>query len=132
MTSNHVVIWLDHREAKVIGFSADATQRTVVRHHGGHRQIHLLAGSVGAGHSAGDAQFFDEIVGAAGEATEVLVTGPGQAKVEFRRHVDSRHPLFAKRVLGVESLDHPSEGQLLAFARQYFLKIDQMLGLPRG
>ena len=65
-------------------------------------------------------------------ATEVLVTGPGQAKVEFRRHVDSRHPLFAKRVLGVESLDHPSEGQLLAFARQYFLKIDQMLGLPRG
>ncbi len=128
MSHVHAVIWLDHREARVIDFSADDVHKTVVRHQGGHRQVHHRAGSVGAGHSADDAHFFDAIVAATGDALEVLVTGPGQAKVAFRHHLDARHRGFASRVLGVESLDHPSDGELLAFARKYFVKADRMLG----
>ena len=132
MSHIHAVIWLDHREAKVIGFSADSVEKAIVRHHGSHRQVHHRSGSVGAGHSAEDAKFFDEIVVAAGDSPEVLLVGPGQAKVAFRHHVDSHRADFARRVVGIESLDHPTEGELLAFARKYFVKIDQMLGLPRA
>ncbi len=130
MSHVHSVIWLDHREAKVIGFSADDVQKVIVRHHGGHRQVHHRSGSVGAGHSAEDTKFFDEIVAAAGDSPEVLLVGPGQAKVALRRYIDTHLPVFARRVVGVEALDHPSEGELLTFARKYFVKIDQMLGLP--
>lgn len=35
-------------------------------------------------------------------------------------------PLFH----AVVSIDHPSEGQLLAMARKYFVKYDRMAGTP--
>ncbi|MEZ5247858.1 MAG: hypothetical protein R2713_01160 [Ilumatobacteraceae bacterium] len=33
---------------------------------------------------------------------------------------------MAKKVLGIEALDHPSDGQLLAFAKQYFRRVDAL------
>ena len=53
---------------------------------------------------------------------------PAQAKVAFRHYIDEKHRDVAKRVVGVETLDHPSDGELLAYARKYFVKVDQMLG----
>jgi hypothetical protein len=35
---------------------------------------------------------------------------------------------MSARVVGVETVDHPSDGQLLAHARQYFQAADQMRG----
>ena len=37
-------------------------------------------------------------------------------------------PVIAGKVVGIESVDHPSDGQLLAYARHYFVKIDRMRG----
>ena len=128
MSFQHAVIWLDHRQAQVIAYSPSEVDKTVVRHHGGQRHIHHRAGSVGAGHATDDAGFFDEIVAAAGDTAEILVVGPGTAKTAFRRHLDARHRAIAKRVVGVETVDHPGDGELLAFARRYFLKVDRMLG----
>ena len=34
----------------------------------------------------------------------------------------------AKKVAGVETVDHPSEGELLKFARKYFTAADRMRG----
>lgn len=130
MSHIHSVVWLDHHEARVIDFTVDDVHKTHVKHHGGHRQIHHRSGSVGAGHSAEDAKFFDEVVQAVGDALEVLIVGPGQAKVAFRKFVDDRHVALARRVVGLESLDHPSDGELLAHARKFFKKFDSMLGLP--
>ena len=31
------------------------------------------------------------------------------------------------KVIGVETVDHPSDGQLVAFARKYFVAKDRML-----
>ncbi|HMS81033.1 MAG TPA: translational machinery protein [Burkholderiaceae bacterium] len=128
MSHVHAVVWLDHREAKVVDFSVDEKHVVNVHHKGGHRQVHHKAGSPGSGHSADDGQFYDAIVAALDDAQEVLVTGPGNAKVAFRDHVAKRHAALAKRVVGVETLDHPSEGELLAYARRYFKRVDNMLG----
>ena len=35
-----------------------------------------------------------------------------------------------KRVVGVETLDHPSDRELLAYARKYFRRVDSLLGPP--
>ena len=34
------------------------------------------------------------------------------------------------KIIGVETVDHPSDGQLVAYARKYFLAKDQLLGQP--
>jgi hypothetical protein len=128
MSHLHAVVWLDHREAKVVDFSVDDRHVVNVHHRGGHRQVHHRAGVVGSGHSTDDAHFFDAIVEALGDAQEILVTGPGNAKTGFHDHVGKRHAGLARRVVGVEPLDHPSEGELLAYARKYFKRVDNMLG----
>lgn len=131
MSHQHAVVWLDHREARVIDFSIDDVHKAVVRHHGGHRQVHHKSGSVGSGHSKEDAAFFDEVCASLGDAGEVLLTGPGLVKTALRHHIEQRKPLLAKRVVGVETLDHPGDAELLAFARKYFDKVDRMMGTSR-
>ena len=128
MSHVHAVVWLDHREAKVVDFSVDDKHVVNVHHKGGHRQVHHKAGSSGSGHSADDNHFYDQIVTALGDAQEILITGPGTAKVAFRDHVTQKHAALARRIVGVETLDHPLEGELLAHARKVFKRIDAMLG----
>lgn len=128
MSFMHAVVWLDHRQAQVVAFSRSEVDKTVVRNPGGHRHIHHRSGSVGAGHASDDAAFFDEVVAAVGDTAEVLVVGPGTAKTGFRHHVDTHHRRLAPRIVGVETADHPSDGELLAFARRHFQRIDRMLG----
>lgn len=128
MSHVHAVVWLDHREAKVVDFSVDDKHVVNVHHQGGHRQVHHKAGSVGSGHSNDDAHYFDAIVTALGDAQEILITGPGTAKIGLRDHVAKKHAALAKRIVGVEALDHPTEGELLAHARKVFKRIDAMLG----
>jgi stalled ribosome rescue protein Dom34 len=128
MSHIHAVVWLDHREAKVVDFSVDDKHVVNVHHKGGHRQVHHRAGATGSGHGADDGHYFDAIVSALDDAREVLVTGPGTAKIGFREHVAKRHAPLAQRIVGIESLDHPTEGELLAFARRYFKRVDNMLG----
>jgi hypothetical protein len=65
---------------------------------------------------------------AAGSAREALVVGPGEAKQVFMRNLSERHADAAKRVLGVEAADHPTEGELLAMVRRSFERIDGLLG----
>jgi hypothetical protein len=59
---------------------------------------------------------------------EILVVGPGTAKVAFMTDLEKRHSKVAKQVVGVESLDHPSDAELLAFARRYFRRVDALRG----
>jgi hypothetical protein len=36
----------------------------------------------------------------------------------------------ARHIVGYEVVDHPSQNQLVALARKYFLKYDRMAGTP--
>lgn len=128
MSHVHAVVWLDHRDARVVDFSVDDTHAVAVHHSGGHRKVHQRAGPPGSSHANDDRHYFDEVVTAIGDARDVLVTGPGTAKIAFRDHVSKHHAALAQRIVGVETLDHPSEGELLAHARKVFKRIDAMLG----
>ena len=37
--------------------------------------------------------------------------------------------LAPERIIGVETVDHPSDGQMVAYARKYFLAADRLRGL---
>ena len=74
-----------------------------------------------------DQDYFHAIVHALEGAQEILVVGPAQAKLHLIKHIHSHDPAMSKKVVGVESVDHPSDAQVVAYARKYFLAKDQML-----
>ncbi|MEO6122420.1 MAG: translational machinery protein [Ilumatobacteraceae bacterium] len=126
MSAVHAIVWLDHFEARIISFSVDQAKTFEVHNQSAERNIHRKAGSIGSGHAADDHHFFDEIAGSLVGIHEVLIVGPGNAKTAFTTYVDKRHPDLQRRVVGIETMDHPTDGELLAHARKSFTAIDQM------
>ncbi|MEI6473985.1 MAG: hypothetical protein WCO75_01195 [Planctomycetota bacterium] len=52
---------------------------------------------------------------------KVLVVGPGSTKNEFVSHLERNHPgAMSKHIIGVRTVDHPTDGQLVALARTAF------------
>ena len=61
------------------------------------------------------------------DAGAVLITGPANAKTELIKHIHQHAPQLMKIIVGVETVDHPSDAQLVAHARHYFKIEDLML-----
>ena len=65
------------------------------------------------------------------DAKEILIVGPSGAKLGLMKHMQKHDAAVAEKVVGIESIDHPSDGQLLAYARHYFVKVDNLRGDPK-
>lgn len=128
MSYQHAIVWIDSMHATVIDFSVDDRHVAQVEREGAPRRIHTKSGLPGNGKAAEDPAFFESVAEALGDAREVLLVGPGQAKLTFRREIERRHPEVARHIVGVESLDHPSTAELVAFARRYFKRYDALHG----
>ena len=128
MSFNHAVVWLDHHEAHVLHFNADATANEHIRAHSKHNKLHTKSGIPGSGHSAEDQKYYHEVAHAVADALEILIVGPSSAKLALIKHMQKHDPAVADKVVGIESVDHPTDGQLLAYAKHYFIKVDQMRG----
>ncbi len=128
MSLDHAVIWIDHKEAHVIHFDADDSDNDVIRTRSTHPHLHYPSGSTGSGHSGADQPHLHAVTEAVADAREILVVGPGSAKLELIRHAEKHDPKVSAKILGVETVDHPTDRQLLAHARAYFLRVDKMNG----
>jgi hypothetical protein len=122
----HAVIWIDHHEARVFHFSPTNIERLVLHPDHPTRHIHHKANAIGSGHAAEDHNFFQAVVGAVADAGAVLITGPANAKTELVKHIERHAPRLMKIIAGVETVDHPSDGELVAHARLYFMTEDRM------
>ena len=60
----------------------------------------------------------------------MLVFGTHTAQADFKHYVLKHRPETAKRIVAYETVDQPTEHQLVALARKYFLKFDRMAGTP--
>ncbi len=130
MTHRHAVVWIDHQRATVIDFSV-SDQHVAKLAVEEPRKLHRKSGPMGSGHAPDDVQLFRDVVAALGDAEEVVITGPGTARTAFARHVERHHPQLHARVTGVHPLDHPSDRELVAYARAWFRRVDA-LGRPPG
>jgi stalled ribosome rescue protein Dom34 len=122
----HAVIWIDHHEARVFHFNPTDVERLVLHPDHPTRHIHHKANSIGSGHAAEDRNFLQAIIGSVTDAGAVLITGPGDAKNALVKQIDQHAPKLMKIIAGVETVDHPSDGQLVAHARHYFTAADRM------
>lgn len=116
----HALVWTDHRLAKVFHFTADANETVLVHSTHEHEHLHHKANSAGSGHAQVDKDFLERIAQSVAHAGAFLIVGPGNAKTELHTHIKHAHPLMAAKISAVETLDHPSDGELLAHGRRFF------------
>jgi stalled ribosome rescue protein Dom34 len=122
----HAVVWIDHQEARIIRFDRDESDESVVHAEGGKHHLHVKAGTRAGSRAPEDQEFFHEVAATLTDARTVLVGGPSNAKGEFVKHLQRHDPELAKRVAGVEPMDHLTDGELLAHAHQFFRRADRM------
>jgi stalled ribosome rescue protein Dom34 len=125
MSHFHAVVWLDHAEAHVLQFTPEDVEKKLV-HGKPHQHLHHKRGATGSGHAAEDPAFFGKIAEALAGAQEILVVGPANAKNSFVAHLGLHARDLRSKVVAVETVDHPSDGQLLAYARKHFRASDRM------
>jgi hypothetical protein len=122
----HAVVWIDHLEARIFRFNRDDVESMVIHPHNPTRHIHHKANVIGSGHAAENQSYLHDVVRAISDAGVVLITGPANAKTELVKHIHRHDPALIDKIAGIESVDHPTDGELVAHARRYFKAADQM------
>ncbi len=121
----HVAVWIDHKEARIFDVEPGNVDHTTVE--APHRNVHHKhprGAEEAKAHPEDAKRFFHEVARALDGAVEILVVGPSTAKLELIRYVDEHEHALASKVVGVETVDHPTDGQLVAHAKKYFERTD--------
>jgi stalled ribosome rescue protein Dom34 len=121
MTTFHAVVWIDQQEAHALMFDQEhvEVQRIKSRSHHKHQ-----------GKATDLSGLFIDVAKAMQGVHEVLLTGPGKARDQFREWCLMHQPAVGKAIIDSVASDHPTDPQLLALARQYFKKFDRMGANP--
>ena len=126
MANYHSIVWLDHHKAVVWNFNDDAQTKSVVKAHDQDKHTHIRKSPHGGHRTPDNIEFFDDLSKALAGVGEVLVIGPAQTKDEFAAFVRKKHPQIGSAIVAVERADHPTDPELLAYARKHFKVIDRM------
>lgn len=121
MTSHsHAIVWIDHHEARVLHFNDADSARTVVRPADPHVHLHHKANTIGSGHAPVDRDYHHRIGQAIGDSCLFMIVGPSSAKLELAKTLRAEQPAIEARIVAVEAIDHPTDGELVAHARAFF------------
>ena len=125
---HHVAVWLDHKEARVYHITDSTFEESTLRDPQHHLRHDTARQGTDGKHSGDPKPFFRELAAVLDGADEVLVVGPSFTKLQFIKFVHAHDPKLVDHIVGVETVDHPSDPQLVAHARHYFRGADLMLG----
>lgn len=124
----HLAVWLDHKIARLLTLSRQGVTEQIIHNQGagagGH--VHHHSGTVGSGHAAMDRGFLEKISQAIGEADEILILGPVEARNALKGFLEQHDQRQARRIIGVEALDHSGQAEIAAFAQRFFDRIDRI------
>ncbi len=127
MSHYHALVWIDHVQAHVMHISPSDVEKSLIEPNQPLQKLHSRVGTLGDGRAPEDQDYYHRVAEALKGATEILIVGPAQAKLQLIKHFHAHDPDLMKKVVGVETVDHPTDGQLVAYARKYFLAKDKML-----
>jgi stalled ribosome rescue protein Dom34 len=112
---------MDHSEAHVLMFDKEHVQAQRIRSRSHHAH---------QGKNTHMNDLFADVATALKGCKEILLTGPGLARNEFREWCTSHQSALATCIIDSIATDHPSDAQLVALAKQYFKKFDNMAADP--
>jgi stalled ribosome rescue protein Dom34 len=122
----HAIVWIDHHEAKIFQFDSTDVDSSTIHCSNPHQHIHHKANARDSGHAAVDTPFLQHVTRALQQAGTVLITGPAGAKKELASYIEREDPNLSKRIASVQTLDHPTDGELVKLARTFFAADDRM------
>lgn len=123
MTLFHAVVWIDHHNALIQHFNTTDVEAKKIRDHSHYTRQH--GSDVRAVH-----EFFGEVCDALAGVSEILVAGSHQAQADFRHYVEKHRAVLAPHITGWETVEHLSDGQLVALGRKFFDKADGKTSPP--
>lgn len=120
-----VGLWIDHREATIVTLTGEVEEVKQISS-GMEKHVRFSGGAEQS--SAEDMrdrrftnhlnQFFEEVITTIRDAESILIFGPGEAKGELAKRLESEH--LGERVVGVETVDKMTDRQIAAKVRQRF------------
>ena len=116
----HAVVCIDHAEALVFEFAESGVTEHRILPKDRQGNIHHKAGSMGSGHAHDSKAYLTAVTDALRPSHEILIVGHGTAKDELASFIRDHVPALAPRIMGVETVDQPTKGEILAFARKFF------------
>lgn len=118
MSYTHTALWLDHEHAHLYHYTE------------GHNSKTSISAQTSKQQEAAAAQqhFFKALAKALESTDELLVLGPGQAKHEWIKFIHHQAKTLVPKVVGIETVDHPTDNQILALAKKHFKAVDRLLG----
>jgi len=116
---SHVVVWIDHRVAKIFAFDRQSAEERTIHHLHADKQIRHIE----------DGAYLREITDALAGFAEILIVGPSHTKWQLRAYLNQHAPRISQCVMAVLQADHPSDRQIVAQARKYFSRIDRLTPL---
>jgi len=131
-----VGLWIDHKKAVIVFLAGEEEEMKLVRS-SVEKQIRRAAGSRSGGpfesqavQSDGRQQraftkhlntYYNEVILCIHDAESILIFGPGEAKGELKKHLERDG--LGGLIVGVETADEMTDGQIAAKARQHFLNL---------
>jgi len=122
-----VGLWIDHRESVIVIVTdeREETKRITsnmekhVRFSGGAQQVTAedMRDRRFTGHLN---KYYDEVILCLRDAESILIFGPGEAKVELEKRLESEG--LEGRIVGIEAVDKMTDRQIAAKVRQRFTK----------
>lgn len=124
-------LWIDHKEAIIVFAATDAAGAEEIKRMESGMEKHVRysghAASDGSGEDQRDRQYathldqyYDKVIAQLHDAKSVLIFGPGEAKGEFKKRMETKG--FSERVAGVETTDKMTDNQIVAKVREFYKK----------
>lgn len=125
--SKHVAVWIDHKEAHIFDVDAEKVDAEIIAapRHLHHR--HAKGADDVKDHHEDAKRFFHEVARSLEGGQQILVVGPSTAKLELLRYIEKHDHGLGKKVVGIETVDHPTDAQFAAYAKAYFKRIEGVL-----
>ena len=131
-----VGLWINHRKAVIVFLTGEEEEIQLVKSNV-EKQIRRDAASRSSGPFESQAvpsddrqqrkftahlnTYYNEIISCVHDAESILIFGPGEAKGELKKHLEREG--FGELIVGVETVDEMTDGQIGAKVRQYFLNL---------
>jgi hypothetical protein len=135
-TQRQVGLWIDHRKAIIITLT-DTSESSQIRQVTSHLESDARPGGGWPAHSGQDykantedhqdrritghlCRYYDEVITTIRHAESILIFGPGEAKGELKKRIESKGLKGCK--ITVETAGEMTIPQITARVRQHFLK----------
>lgn len=123
MSHPHAVVWLDHHQAHIVQFTLDPKAGQNESQQLSERPVQTKQNNSAV---RTEHEFFGEVCDALKSIAQVLITSGHTTQSDFKHYLEKHRPLLLANIAGWQTVDHPSDGELVALARQYFVQHTRM------